>query len=240
MLFTIFMTFHLVGVALGLGGATIGDLAVLRSLRRGEPAPREHLDYMSQAIWLGLALLAISGIALFVRSPSTYLSSSGFIAKMVVVSGLVANGLYLQRRLPSLRITWMTLVSGAISSVSWYGALAVAMLKTKLHLPLADYIGLYVTGILVVAALYAFIYRRLRRSRPLTPEIADSSRLGPAAEMAEELDRLRCDNEALRAAISRCLPIDVDPSGSLAGVKKARDGRPSNVQLRPGSRRIAS
>jgi hypothetical protein len=228
MIFTGLLTVHLIGVALGVGGATIGDLAVLRSLRRGRPAPRDELRALGQVIWSGLALLGVSGAALFGMKPSAYIHNSGFVAKMIVAGVLVANGAYLHRRLPTLRVSAVTLALGAISAVSWYGALAIAMFKSKLHIPLDDYLLLYLVAVLAVWAAYSSLYRRLRAS---VPSEAVTQESGPDPELREELDRLRRDNETLRLAIRHSLGIDVKQQDAVlqlapgAGQKEAPNGK---------------
>lgn len=196
MVSTALLTIHLIGVALGLGGATIGDIAILRSLWRSEPQPREHLIHLSQSIWLGLALLGVSGVALFALKPSDYLHSSGFIAKMILVAGLTANGIFLHRRLPRLRVSTATLFSGAVSIVSWYGALAIAMFRSQLNLTLPDYLGLYGLSVVGVSLLYIISHAYLRRSK------AVASEAGLTLTEQDELARLCREDEDLRKALS--------------------------------------
>ncbi|MGH9056724.1 MAG: hypothetical protein ACRDYY_12835 [Acidimicrobiales bacterium] len=220
MLFTALLTIHLIGVALGLGGATIGDLAVLRSLRRTEPAPREQLIHLSRSIWLGLALLGASGAALFALNPSSYLHSAGFIAKMVLVAGLVLNGIFLHPRLSKLRMSRGVVVSGAISVVSWYGSLAIAMFRTELDLTLPAYVSLYALAVAIVSVLYLVVHAHLGSSGGAagsnqgcgaatmthTRSHSDDRTSDPEAGLTvverEELVRLCLEDEELRKALS--------------------------------------
>ncbi len=163
MLYSSLLTVHLIGLAIGLGGATLGDLLVLRSLVRREPHPTALLHDLSLAIWIGLAILTASGLALFADDPGPLLRNNGFIAKLVVVGVLMLNGLLLHRQLPVFKLSGGTLLAGAISSVSWYGALVLAMFKTTLHLELADYLGLYVAAVIVVWTGYIQLQNYLLR-----------------------------------------------------------------------------
>lgn len=164
MLFTALLTLHLAGLALGLGGATVGDLMLMRFVLKGEPHPSQLLGYLSQAIWLGVAILGISGVAMFAFQPSTYLHSAGFLAKMIVVAALIGNGVFLHRQIPRLRMNRSTLLSGAISTVSWYSALAIAMFRGHLQLSLVGYLSLYLVAVVVVFVCYAEGYRWLYRT----------------------------------------------------------------------------
>jgi hypothetical protein len=160
MLNTAFLTIHLIGLAIGLGGATIADLAILRSLVRRQPVPAELIRDLSLAIWLGLAILTLSGLALFAFNPSLYVHLSGFIAKMIVVVILVINGILLQRRVHRFRPSPLMLLGGAISAVSWYGALTIAMYKSKLGFNVADYLALYALAVVLVWRMYASMFAK--------------------------------------------------------------------------------
>ena len=158
MLTTAFLTIHLIGLAIGLGGATIADLAVLRSLVRRQPLPVELLRDLSMAIWLGLSILTVSGLVLFAFEPSRYIHLSGFVAKMVVVAILVLNGSLLHRRLDHFRPSPLMLLGGAVSSVSWYASLTIALFKTQLGLGVAEYLALYGLAVVLVWRMYAGMF----------------------------------------------------------------------------------
>jgi hypothetical protein len=160
MLTTGFLTIHLIGLAVGLGAATIADLAILRSLVRRQPVPTELIRDLSVAIWLGLAILTASGLVLFAFEPSHYLRISGFVAKMIVVAVLVINGILLHRRIDRFRPSPLMLLAGAISSVSWYGSLTIAMYKSQLHFAVADYLALYCLAIVVVWRVYVSVFAK--------------------------------------------------------------------------------
>jgi uncharacterized membrane protein len=89
--------FHVLAVTMGLGGATITDVLFFRFLRdlRISEQESEVLNVLSQVIWFGLAFLVITGIGLFLPEAEYLLSSSKFLVKMVVVSVILINGLFL-------------------------------------------------------------------------------------------------------------------------------------------------
>jgi hypothetical protein len=178
-LFTALICVHLAGLALGLGGATIGDLLILRAMARGGPFPTDQLKDLSWAIWIGVATLTASGLLLFAMKPTTYLHSSGFVAKMIVVGVLILNGLVLHSRLSTLRLSTAALLLGAISTVSWYASMAIAMFRSKVHLSVIDYMSIYLIAIAIVWRLNWRLYEHF------------ASRYGPAlpSESAEGSDR---------------------------------------------------
>jgi hypothetical protein len=157
-LFTTLICVHLAGLGLGMGGATIGDLLILRGMVRGGPFPTDLLRDLSWAIWIGIATLTASGLMLFAMKPTTYLHNSGFLAKMIVVGVLVLNGLILHARVPGLRLSPATLLLGAISTVSWYGSMAIAMFKSEVDLSVIDYISIYLIAIAAMWRLNCRLY----------------------------------------------------------------------------------
>lgn len=159
MIHTSLLTVHLVGLVLGLGGATFGDLLILRSMARRIPVPVASLRDLSYVIWTGLAVLTASGVGLLAESPSVYLHNSGFIAKLVLVAVLMLNGAYLDGRMERFNLGPVTLFAGAVSTVSWYGALVLAMFKTEVRLPLAIYLAAYASAVLVTWNVYRSLYR---------------------------------------------------------------------------------
>ncbi len=159
MLSTGLLTVHLIGLGLGLGGATIGDISVVSALRRGKAVPPDLMRFVGICIWAGLAILTVSGVALFLLHPSMYLHLSGFIAKMVIVAVLIGNGWILHRGRSDWHLDRRLLLLGAISTVSWYASLLVAMFKTEIHLPLFGYLGLYVATVLLIWILGLLLFR---------------------------------------------------------------------------------
>ena len=125
------------------------------------PYPTDLLRDLSYVIWAGLAVLTASGVALFVEKPSLYLHNSGFVAKLILVAVLMANGVYLHRRLERFTVGPVTLLAGAVSTVSWYGALIIAMFKTQVHLPLVAYLAIYVSAVLVTWVMYRSLHRQV-------------------------------------------------------------------------------
>ncbi|MBC7799159.1 MAG: hypothetical protein H7Z10_00935 [Gemmatimonadaceae bacterium] len=133
------LVLHCFGLALGLGGATILDVILLRSLRHTVEAANIRLfETIASLVSMALALLWLSGLGFLAiyawRSPAM-LENPKLWAKIVVVGILTANGAVLHAKiLPILRAqagrtvfdglpprtrVWM-LTAGAVSVVSWY------------------------------------------------------------------------------------------------------------------------
>lgn len=182
---------HLIGLAFGLGGAFIADFAFFKTVRRADRITPETVTWMrsfSAVVWLGLGILALSGVGLFLLSPESYMHSSGFLAKMLLVVILIANGLllnfYSTARLTTFNFSekytmrdaaWkarkLSFVFGAISTVTWYSIVVLALFKSFFDVPLWLYLGGYfillvmaITGSLVLEIL---LYRKLlSRQKP--------------------------------------------------------------------------
>ena len=88
---------HLLGLALGLGGATIADVFFFRFIKNRKISYSETgvLHTLSQVIWLGLGLMVASGLGLYLPAAEALNGSGKFLAKMIVVAVIIANGLFL-------------------------------------------------------------------------------------------------------------------------------------------------
>ncbi|HLD25785.1 MAG TPA: vitamin K epoxide reductase family protein [Candidatus Andersenbacteria bacterium] len=149
---------HLLGLVFGLGGATISDLLFFRFLKDFKIAPYEAevMKIMSQIIWLGLAILIISGVGLYLPQAETLNASAKFLTKMIVVSIILVNGAFLNLVIAPRMITFtfgqdhlprtsemrryrrLAFALGAVSFTSWYSAFVLGMLRSiPVTLPVA-------------------------------------------------------------------------------------------------------
>jgi hypothetical protein len=182
--YQLLLTLHLLGLALGIGGATITDFTFLRALkeRRVTPETIGRMKILSQVVWVGLGILALSGLGLFLLSPEYFLATPGFLAKMTVVLVLTINGLFLNfyatSRLTSFTFTdqypsgsplgrarKLSFLFGSISLVSWYTAFFVAMLKGVFPLPYVGYVIIYIVVATGAVLLGQIIERLLSREK---------------------------------------------------------------------------
>jgi hypothetical protein len=139
---------HLIGVALGAGGAYMSDAIFLYSMKDHVLSKTEvgFMSLGSKVVWVGVGLLVLSGVGLFALSPAEYLASPKFLAKMNIVLVVIINGLvfhflhfpyirkhsgqYLHRGHSFHANSTTLFISGAISGVSWTSALILGAFRS--------------------------------------------------------------------------------------------------------------
>ncbi len=89
--------FHVLGVALGLGGATIADIFFFKFLKdfRISEWEADVMHTLSQIIWFALALVVLTGLALYLPEAEELNQSAKFLVKIIVVSVIIINGAFL-------------------------------------------------------------------------------------------------------------------------------------------------
>lgn len=175
---TLLLIAHLIGLALGVGGALIADAMFFKSIRDWRITKTEmgFLVLGSYAVMTGLVLLILSGAGMFSLDPERYLASSKFLAKMTVVALLAVNGLilhnlqipYLHRMAHERRSTRTGFISnrslflfgGAVSAVSWIAALTLGAFRS-IPWSYATIMGLYISVVLIVCATAYVLRQRL-------------------------------------------------------------------------------
>lgn len=146
---------HILGVVFGLGAATVTDVMFFKFLHNFRIVPREQelMKTLSKIVWVGIALLVISGILLFVPRAEVFLASDRFLMKMTAVAVIIVNGIFLNVWIQpqAWRISFVetsrselapedeleqrekvrrvAFALGGISFVSWYTAFALAVLN---------------------------------------------------------------------------------------------------------------
>jgi len=170
---------HLLGMALGLGAATMADIFFFRFLKdyRISEHEAETLNITSQIIWFSLAIAVASGIALFLPNADRLLESSKFLVKMIVAAVIIVNGGFLNLVVaPHLvnitfhrkhkhyvgelhRIRRIAFALGPISIVSWYTAFILGALRS-VPLSFSVLLGIYL-GIVAVAITIGQICERI-------------------------------------------------------------------------------
>lgn len=144
---TIYSFIHLIGIVLGAGGAFMTDAMFFSSLQDKKIIESEirFLHLGSKMIWTGLALLLISGFALFFLDPERYLSSDRFLAKVTIVGIIIVNGIvlhavhfprlcrhvgdYLPKSRDFMKGSKLLFMGGVISAVSWSTVLVLGSFK---------------------------------------------------------------------------------------------------------------
>ena len=167
--------FHLLGFAVGVGGATISDIMFFKALKK-RLLSNEHFGFLrvlSNTVWIGLIILIISGLAMFAliyaeQGNLPMLASPRWQTKLTLVAIVAANGFFFMSKIfPALRslvgqqlnlanvgpLIGRLSFSGTVSIVSWYGILIVSLLPRSFRPPYWQFMGVYlfliVCGIIV-------------------------------------------------------------------------------------------
>lgn len=137
----IFLVMHMLGIALGAGGAIIGGILFVKFLRdcRISKIEADITRAISEVVWFALAILALSGAALYLPGAGQSAKELIFMFEMTVVGVVIINRLFLDLLIfpklvkMSLREELMegnlkiktstgwklSFVLGAVSIVSW-------------------------------------------------------------------------------------------------------------------------
>lgn len=182
---------HLIGLALGLGTATLLDLLILRALVRGRIASADLgvVRFAAAVVTAGLALLWLSGLGLlacFSAFDLQALQNPKLWVKILVVALLSLNGLAIHAQLLPLihrqsgrglfdgvsRIkTSLVLASGAVSITSWYVPLLLGIAKPLNFVVPAPTLllgyGALLAAALSAAMLLAWLLPRKPAARPV-------------------------------------------------------------------------
>lgn len=163
---TVLLIAHVVGVALGVGGATMSDVLFVTSIsdRRIDRSELRLLKIASKVVVAGLILLGISGMGFFFVGT---VPTARFWAKFTIVLIAALNGNAMHRlffplfekcakdRVHLLSAEFiqhapLMVTAGTISAISWYAALILGMWRT-LTLGYFGIMGVYIA--LVLAAV---------------------------------------------------------------------------------------
>lgn len=183
---TLLLIVHMLGLSLGLGGATITDVLFSKFLKdlRVSHLEATVLRTLSQIIWIGLALLVMSGAGLYLPEMSHLHQSPKFLVKLIVVAIIIVNGaflnLYISPKLVHMsfrhndslnneklhRTRKIAFVLGAISFTSWYAAFILGALE-KFPLTFWPLLFLYFTILAVVVGVSQIAERFVSRRPPV-------------------------------------------------------------------------
>jgi len=124
---------HLAGLLIGGGAAVAADRGTLRAAREPEPARADHLAFLGTVHGIavtGLAMLAVSGIAMLLADLDTFWSATAFWVKMCLVALLLGNGLLMRLAERRARTRpddgWRTLKATATASLLLWLAIVLA------------------------------------------------------------------------------------------------------------------
>lgn len=188
--YTLLVIGHIVGVALGVGGATASDVIFLRGVTSGvlDRSTLRILKTMSVLVWTGLAILIVSGIGFLLlthaeRPTLGLIPSEKVAAKLSIVGILTLNGLVFATVIQPLLEHWegktitaklirphltLILTCGAISVTSWYATLILGAIG-KVDVTYGFVMGLYgivLLGVIAGAQLLGRWYLGYLTRRP--------------------------------------------------------------------------
>lgn len=144
----------------------MSDLIFLSSVRNKHISGTEKrfIKMGGRMVWAGLALLIISGLGITLLNPEAYLESPKFLAKMLIVFVILANGLVFHTvHIPLLSLynqsdnfsseiflkkrRWI-LLSGSVSVVSWTVTIILGLLK-DLPYNLSTILSVYILLVII-------------------------------------------------------------------------------------------
>ena len=157
-LHTFLITAHLVGVALGVGGATFGGVLYLKAMKDGkiDPMEGEWLSVIFTVLRIGLAIAVLSGFGFFLEYRFTgqeeRLLNPQLWAKLTIIMILVFNALLIQmKKIPM----WL---GEALSLTSWYGALVLGIIR-GVDYSYIIFLVFYAIAVIIVLGILALIKR---------------------------------------------------------------------------------
>lgn len=161
-MYTFLIISHIIGTALGVGGATFVEIFLLKSLKDGKVDPVEgsflKVTYVVMRVALVILILSGFGFLLLYRigGEEELLYSEALWAKMTIILVLVVNTLLLQTRKIPL---WL---GSSLSLTSWYAALVIGAWHDIPYSFFEILIG-YVVIVLIMAGILEFIRKMYNR-----------------------------------------------------------------------------
>lgn len=170
--------FHFLGLALGLGTATIMDLLIIRFFLDNVITDEmcNIFSFCTKVVTAGLFLLWVTGLGFllyyYLFAPDG-LANEKVFAKIVIVAILTINGVFIHKTILPLvaaqkgksllqdvllRQRRVIVASAVISGVSWYGPLVIAGIpQLSFTVPLTQILVIYAIVLAVVLLLSQFV-----------------------------------------------------------------------------------
>ena len=166
--------FHFMGLAMGLGAATLLDLMILRFFL-GRPLNEQNFQvfvFCADIVDVGLKLLWVTGFGFLIFywfNDPVKLSNEKVWAKMTIVAILTINGMFIHKTIIpllakqiglsmleglSMKYKMIFVTSGIVSMVSWYTPVAIANLPhLNFQVPMLQILCVYGIILLCVASV---------------------------------------------------------------------------------------
>lgn len=148
---------HLVGTALGVGGATLAEVFYLKCLKDGQVDPTESdlLKTIYLVLRVGMVLLVLSGFGYLVfyrlAGLEQYLYSARLWAKLTIVLILLLSVAAWQAKLVSAKL------GSGLSLASWYAALILGAWRLGPSVSYWQIVAAYLLAVGVVTIILALI-----------------------------------------------------------------------------------
>jgi len=166
----IFVIGHVFSVVCGMGAAIVSDVLFNVYIKDKKINPTEHatLEVISRIIWGSLALIVLTGVALFLSDPVAYANSDKFLLKVAIVAVIIINGFMFWKITHKslkhinftdtdinnkyVRIRKLSFAFGAISLVSWF---TVFILGSISSIPVSLAVGAGIYAVIILLAIIA-------------------------------------------------------------------------------------
>lgn len=184
----IILTAHIVSASIGFGGAMITDLLFFRFLKDFLVSKKEEevMQMLATIVLTAMLVIIASGFGLYLGDPLKYNENPRFWIKMTAVLVACVNGLamhlFISPRLLELsfrlerdgmlepdivartrRLSRAAFAMGAVSAVSWWTALLIAMLKPLIGLGFTPLFVIYVLVVFTGVVISQIIERQYVR-----------------------------------------------------------------------------
>lgn len=175
-IYEILTVLHVLGAAIGVGAAATSDSIFLTSIRNRRISRDQFvlISKSSDVVLGGLALLVITGIALFLYDKALW-QLPHFQAKMTAVIVLMINGIVFHTKVIPLlekckheKISehvissnhWLLSITGCVSVVSWFSAIIIAVIG-PVEVYYVVYMGIYLALIVIGSVTAYFVFSHL-------------------------------------------------------------------------------
>lgn len=175
-LFSLLLLAHVIGIIVGVGGATVSDGLFFKTIKNRKISSDEYklLNEAGKIIWSGFAIAILSGLGLLLYQYTTsgditYWENAYFQAKLAIVSLILLNGIvfhskvlpfmsnHLNENMKEEEFTnkfWLFSITGAISIVSWWSVVVLGLLAPEI--PLSIILNIYAL-LIAFGALFGYL-----------------------------------------------------------------------------------
>jgi hypothetical protein len=168
---------HVLSAVIGMGSALASDFLFNMYARDKTLSQTEvkTLRFLSDAVWIGIGMIIVSGIGILFSNPEKYLQSSKFISKMGVMCMLLLNGVILSKfisphlsdngllkRASKKSLRQYAFMGGGISVYSWVVVCSLGVLDSiPLHYTdfFIGYLAVLCCIIIGALGIEHFLYR---------------------------------------------------------------------------------